>query len=621
MGLERLRFTTLGRAALIVCATLAFAACNQDGTSDGVAPITDPAPPPGTPTPDPTPDPTPSPTNHAPVLDGSPALIGKAGTAYLFAPQASDSDNDALSFTITGKPAWANFNVANGQLSGTPGDGNVGQTDDIEITVSDGKGGADSIGPFRITIAAKDAAPTPSNTPPTLSGSPATLVVAGNTYIFVPTATDANNDTLTFSIANRPQWATFSTSNGQLSGTPTAAQVGTSSNIRISVSDGKASTSLPAFSIQVQAPANTAPTISGSPMTSVQAGTAYSFQPTASDANNDKLTWSIQNKPAWATFSTTTGKLSGTPTAAQAGSFANIRITVSDGKESASLPAFSINVTAAPNSAPTITGTPSTTVTAGSAYSFKPTGADADGDTLSYSIQNKPSWASFSIANGQLTGTPSAANVGTYSNITISVSDGKASAALTAFNISVTTAPNRAPTISGSPATTVQAGSAYSFTPTAADQDGDTLTFTITNKPSWATFSTSNGKISGTPGAGDVGTTSNIVITVSDGKTTASLAAFSVAVTAVSTTGSVTLNWAAPTANTDGSTLTNLAGYRIYYGTSASNLNQTVTVANPGLTTYTIDELTTGTWYFAIASYISGGTESAASNPVSATVP
>jgi hypothetical protein len=550
------------------------------------------------------------------VLGGSPSLTAKAGTAYTFAPTASDADNDALSYTITGLPAWASFNVANGTLSGTPGDANVGETDDIEITVSDGQA-QDSIGPFQITIAARDAAPSPSNTPPTISGSPAPMVTAGSAYIFVPTASDANGDKLSFSIANRPQWATFSTANGQLSGTPTAAQAGTVSNIRISVSDGKATAALPAFSIQVQGPPLT---VSGSPSTSVQAGTAYSFQPTTAGGNSVALTWSIQNKPAWAAFSTTTGRLSGTPATANVGTFSNVRISVSDGKTSASLAAFSIGVTAAANKAPTITGTPATSVVSGSGYSFTPTAADADGNTLSYSIQNKPTWATFSIANGQLSGTPGSAHLGTYANIIISVSDGKATAALPAFNIAVNAAANRTPTISGSPATTVKAGSAYTFTPGAADADGDALSFSIANKPAWATFNAMTGALSGTPTASNVGTTTNVVISVTDGKSTAALTPFAISVQAV-TLGSVTLNWGAPTQNTDGSALTDLAGYRIYYGTSAGNLSNTVQVANAGLTSYMIDNLASGTWYFALKSYSSAGIESTASNPVSTTLP
>ncbi len=86
------------------------------------------------------------------------------------------------------------------------------------------------------------------------------------------------------------------------------------------------------------------PTIAGTPVTKIGAGSPYSFQPTAADfaGNTVTLTYSIQNKPSWAMFSTTTGLLSGT---AARGTYAGIVITVSDGCTTASLPAFSIKVT------------------------------------------------------------------------------------------------------------------------------------------------------------------------------------------------------------------------------------------------------------------------------------
>ena len=139
----------------------------------------------------------------------------------------------------------------------------------------------------------------------------------------------------------------------------------------------------------------------------------------------------------------------------------------------------------------------------------------------------------------------------------------------------------------------MNAGSAYSFTPTAADPNHNTLTFSIANMPSWASFNAQSGRLSGTPAAADAGTYSNIGISVSDGTSTASLATFSITVTQVAN-GSVTLNWVPPTQNTDGSPLTNLAGYHIMYGTSAGNLNQSVQVANPGLTTYVLGNLAAG---------------------------
>jgi hypothetical protein len=86
------------------------------------------------------------------------------------------------------------------------------------------------------------------------------------------------------------------------------------------------------------------------------------------------------------------------------------------------------------------------------------------------------------------------------------------------------------------------------------------------------------------------------------------------------TVGAATLSWAAPDQNTDGSALTNLAGYRIYYGTSANALDQVIDIKSVGLTAYVIDNLTAGTYYFSIRAYNSVGMESALSNIVSDTI-
>ncbi len=176
-----------------------------------------------------------------------------------------------------------------------------------------------------------------------------------------------------------------------------------------------------------------------------------------------------------------------------------------------------------------------------------------------------------------------------------------------------------APTISGSPLTTVMQNSAYSFTPTASDSNNDALTFSISGKPAWASFSTATGALTGTPGAGDVGTYSNIQISVSDGKASTALAMFSITVGATAT-GAATLSWTPPTTNTDGTALTNLAGYRIYWGTAQNSYANSKTLNGPGLSSAVIDQLTPATWYFVMTTLDSSGNESAYSNVASKTV-
>jgi hypothetical protein len=82
-------------------------------------------------------------------------------------------------------------------------------------------------------------------------------------------------------------------------------------------------------------------------------------------------------------------------------------------------------------------------------------------------------------------------------------------------------------------------------------------------------------------------------------------------------TGVATLDWTPPTENSDGSVLTNLAGYTVYYGTSPGSLDQSLKITNPGLTAYTLTNLPAGTWYFAVTSYSSTGVESTRSGVVS----
>lgn len=85
-------------------------------------------------------------------------------------------------------------------------------------------------------------------------------------------------------------------------------------------------------------------------------------------------------------------------------------------------------------------------------------------------------------------------------------------------------------------------------------------------------------------------------------------------------TGNVTINWNPPTQNTDGTPLTDLAGFKIHYGTASKKYTQTITVGNPGLVTYVVANLPAGTYYFAVTAYSSAGTESPLSSEVSTTV-
>jgi hypothetical protein len=117
-----------------------------------------------------------------------------------------------------------------------------------------------------------------------------------------------------------------------------------------------------------------------------------------------------------------------------------------------------------------------------------------------------------------------------------------------------------------------------------------------------------------------VGSYQNIQISVTDGQATASLTAFSINVVAT-TSGAATLSWMPPTQNTDGTALTDLANYKIYWGTSQNNFTAGwKMVPSSAGTTAIIDQLTAGTYYFVVTALDSSGNESAYSNVASKTV-
>ncbi len=176
---------------------------------------------------------------------------------------------------------------------------------------------------------------------------------------------------------------------------------------------------------------------------------------------------------------------------------------------------------------------------------------------------------------------------------------------------------NYAPKIWGSPSWKGYVNTKYSFTPQASDADSDQLTFRVAHKPWWAYFDAKTGRLWGTPPRSAVGKYLDVTISVSDGAKLASLSPFNIVVTDPAATGSVTLSWIAPTKTTTGTVLTNLAGFKVRYGTDSSQLGFIRTYWNPGVERAVIDELKTGRWYFTISAFTTTGAESSRSSIVS----
>jgi hypothetical protein len=208
----------------------------------------------------------------------------------------------------------------------------------------------------------------------------------------------------------------------------------------------------------------------------------------------------------------------------------------------------------------------------------------------------------------------------------IAVASGYSSSAVTSGTytvVSATSAPTTVLKISGTPATTAEAGQYYGFTPTVVAPGGVSLRYGVANRPGWAQFNSATGTLSGTPATSGVGTDGNIVISVSDGAQSAVLPAFSIVVdpAAQSSADTATVSWTAPTLNTNGTPLMNLSGYVVHYGTSSTALNSQISVGGAGSTGVAIENLSAGTWYFEVAALTTAGVESEFSSIVSKSIP
>lgn len=172
------------------------------------------------------------------------------------------------------------------------------------------------------------------------------------------------------------------------------------------------------------------------------------------------------------------------------------------------------------NSAPVFTSTAPTAAVVGQLYSYQATASDANGDPLTWSLGIAPSGMSVN-ASGLVSWTPSAGQVGSH-NVSLSANDGQASTAQSwTVNVSAAGGGNQPPVITSSAPTTATEGQLYSYQAAASDPNGDTLTWTLTTKPTGMTVGASTGLVQWTPSSSQVGNHS-VTLQVSDGAVSAS---------------------------------------------------------------------------------------------------
>ena len=418
--------------------------------------------------------------DNSPVINDQQAVITEdsALSTLLYQVLASDADGDTLSYSISAGNAGGYFAIdsASGQISLAKSlQGINNDYFDLTVNVSDSVNSNSAI--VRLDLS--------RNHQPTIDfgfnlSAGQNNIKEGEYVSYYFNANDfEGKSNLTYSVKNLPAWASFDPTSGHLYGTPmdndathytdstpTGEDTGLLdradrriNKITVTVTDQGVparSAVLPMFWFFVE-DVNNKPVFENAPATSVDEQVAYRYQPVISDLDSrDGKTFSINNKPEWASFDTTSGVLSGTPTQKDVGTYKDIKITVTDSpaqtlftqpvspyavpaRKEASI-VFDLTVNNV-NNRPEITGNPPQRIGANTPFQFNFKGKDADKlDTLTYSATNLPPFLRLNPETGTVSGTPYIEDVGNYNNITIIVQDDSGASNNTAsvlFNLEV----------------------------------------------------------------------------------------------------------------------------------------------------------------------------------------
>ncbi len=456
--------------------------------------------------------------NAVPVISSIQNQSILEGATLNFSVSATDSDGDTLIYSSSNLPSGAGINPTSGDVTWTPGFSQSGIYSVI-FSVSDG---IDSISEtVQITVA-------DLNRSPVLNPIGTQTIGENVNLAFTISGSDPDDDALSFSVEDLPEGASFDEVTRSFSWTP---EYQASENMRVvrvtfKVSDGEdEDTELVTINVTN---VNRAPIIDPIVTQALTGGIPYDLVVNATDPDNNSITYSVvvEDLPQGAVFNSVTQSLNWIPGNDQVGSY-DITFTASDGSLSDSETVTF--VVSYGSEAPVLEAIGPQSISENSELTFVASASDQNGDSLEFHASGVPEGAEFDIVQKRFRWTPDFSQAGSF-NVTITVTDGSLS---DSENVEITVVnSNRVPQISGTPNDSVMATASYSFVPTVSDPDGDPLTYSVANMPSWATFNPSSGELSGVPTETDLGSSSGIVVTVNDANDSQSLPPFSIDVIA-----------------------------------------------------------------------------------------
>ncbi len=330
---------------------------------------------------------------------------------YLYPVKAIDADGDVLIYSLPQAPAGATINKATGRITWDPT-----ETGEFSFTVQadDGRGGI-ATQDYQVTVSSNEL-----NQDPTITSAAPTEAAVNRPYSYTVTASDPDGDALAYYLNEAPAGLAIDRATGEITWTPTEVQIG-SNPVEVLVLDGRGGQTAQSFEIAVNPDvANQRPEFNSTPVTTTTLAEPYQYQATAIDANGDILSYDLPVKPEGMTVDAATGIIVWQPTLEQVGTH-DVILRVKDGQGGVDLQSFQVGVEAE-NIAPLITSNPPEQAVAGLLYQYRVRAQDAEGDTLTFSLNNPPAGVTIDQNTGVLNFLPATTQIGSQ-DISITVSD------------------------------------------------------------------------------------------------------------------------------------------------------------------------------------------------------
>ena len=327
-------------------------------------------------------------------------------------------------------------------------------------------------------------------------------------YNFKAVDSDTLPKTVTYTIENLPEGATFSPLTAKFSWTPTEAQGPGVYTITVTACDAATPPACATAEVTITVnEVNQTPVLEAIEDKTVFEGELVSFTASATDADlpAQTLTFSLENAPEGAAIDPATGEFSWTPTTAQVGVH-EVTVKVCDNFDPAACATRVVKITVNKINQPPVFVYPIEDATIDELtnveYNFKAVDSDTLPRTVTYTIENLPEGATFSPLTAKFSWTPTEAQGPGVYTITVTACDAATPPACATAEVTITVNEvNLPPVIASIPPKTVDEEATLTFTATATDPDipANTLSFSLEDAPAGATIDSETGVFSWTP--------------------------------------------------------------------------------------------------------------------------